>query len=99
MVSHLKDQMGFSSELARPITGPSYGYIWTSYNQNSALVAVNEARQVGECYRSEPLLSAPFRFFCDGFSNYRNSNLPQKAPDSRLYQEGANLGGWGSYKI
>ncbi len=90
VVSHLQVQMGFFSKLARltPLvlfpkcfTGPSHEYIWTPHNQNRALAAVNEARQVAERgaeetdAKREPQMLSLFRFFSDGFSNYRNSNL------------------------
>lgn len=62
-------------------TGPSCEYIWTPHNQNRALAAVNEARQVAERgagetdAKREPQMPSLFKFFTDGFSNYRNSNL------------------------
>lgn len=62
-------------------TGPSYAYIWTPHNQSRALAAVNEARQVAERRagetdaKREPQMPSLFRFFSDGFSNYRNGNL------------------------
>lgn len=57
-------------------------YIWSPHNQSEALGAVNEARQVVEketrerlMQKGKPQMPPLFRFFSDGFSNYRNGNL------------------------